>query len=664
MAAPIVIQAQLDMSRMRADVATVSNSVGAMSPNKIYKEMSRAADVFVSKIQKAKIGGGGSFAAGLLSGTSKYLTKIGEAKLAWQAVYDAQIKGGASVADATNNANQMQAQAVAAMAGGFSKLQAAASVLAARLGGGAGVAGALGVAAAGAGALFLGFKGVSAIAGGIGGIVGGIGSAFTSITGVISSVGSALTSAFSFVWDIGAEIVSSIGGALSYVGGLIGDTFSSAFGYVRDIVGGVFSWMKNTVFSAVGAWLGTVSLGVGVLAIAGARLGKSAGATKKADDDPTKDFGFLQNVIEKSGDAIGRFIDKVQMLVGGWFAGSGDLVGTAAGYLSNAIDWVIPKLQSVIVSVLTGVLKVISIADSIAGAVYALFSGDFAAAGAMVINAAVKVVEAMQGIITMLAPQINWIVSKVAMLAGGVLSLVAKGFAYIESPLKNTLGFVMNVSVKIYEAVVDIVSIANELVKIFIDIADSLNVLGLDNPVLDMTKAVVSGVSQSIENARGLQNAGSLAAEKMTGSASSGTWAVALESAAKSIGDSGAAGIDAAGAMNGVLGDLNTWLKGVSTNLDSGAESKFGGLLNPAKDAIEKLIETLGGGSILGADAPGAADAEKQKGATSVDSIDSVVGSIKVGADVAADLQKKTVTEQKKTNVLLGQISNKSGALT
>ena len=104
------------------------------------------------------------------------------------------------------------------------------------------------------------------------------------------------------------------------------------------------------------------------------------------------------------------------------------------------------------------------------------------------------------------------------MLAGGVLSLVAKGFAYIESPLKNTLGFVMNVSVKIYEAVIDIVSIANELVKIFIDIADSLNVLGLDNPVLDMTKAVVSGVSQSIENARGLQNAGSLAAEKMTGS--------------------------------------------------------------------------------------------------------------------------------------------------
>ena len=165
------------------------------------------------------------------------------------------------------------------------------------------------------------------------------------------------------------------------------------------------------------------------------------------------------------------------MLVGGWFAGAGDLVGVAAGYLSSAIDWVIPKLQSVIVSVLTGVLKVISIADSIAGAVYALFSGDFAAAGAMVINAAVKVVEAMQGIITMLAPQINWIVSKVAMLAGGVLSLVAKGFAYIESPLKNTLGFVMNVSVKIYEAVIDIVSIANELVKIFIDIVDSINII-------------------------------------------------------------------------------------------------------------------------------------------------------------------------------------------
>ena len=639
MAAPIVIQAQLDMSRMRADVATVSNSVGAMSPNKIYKEMSRAADVFVSKIQKAKIGGGGSFAASLLSGTSKYLTKIGEAKLAWQAVYDAQIAGGASVADATNNANQMQARAVAEMAGAFTKLQASASVLAGRLGGGAGIAGALSVAAAGAGALFLGFKGVSAIAGGIGGIVGGIGSAFTSITGVISSVGSALTSAFSFVWDIGAEIVSSIGGALSYVGGLIGDTFSSAFGYVRDIVGGVFSWMKNTVFSAVGAWLGTVSLGVGVLAIAGARLGKSAGQTTKAADDPTKDFGFLQNVIEKSGDAIGRFIDKVQMLVGGWFAGAGDLVGVAAGYLSSAIDWVIPKLQSVIVSVLTGVLKVISIADSIAGAVYALFSGDFAAAGAMVINAAVKVVEAIQGIITMLAPQINWIVSKVAMLAGGVLSLVAKGFAYIESPLKTVVGFIMTVGAKIFDVILDIAATAMEY---FGD----------------------TGSSKALNGARSAQMQMSLEGGKMSRSADSGSWSAALESAAKTIGDSGAAGIDAAGAMNGVLGDLNTWLKGVSTNLDSGAESKFGGLLNPAKDAIEKLIETLGGGSILGADAPAAADAEKQKGASAVDSIDSVVGSIKVGADIAADLQKKTVTEQKKTNVLLGQISNKAGALT
>ena len=639
MAAPIVIQAQLDMSRMRADVATVSNSVGAMSPNKIYKEMSRAADVFVSKIQKAKIGGGGSFAAGLLSGTSKYLTKIGEAKLAWKSVYDAQIAGGASVAQATNNANQMQARAVAEMAGAFTKLQASASVLAGRLGGGAGVAGALSVAAAGAGALFLGSKGVSAIAGGIGGIVGGIGSAFTSITGVISSVGSALTSAFSFVWDIGAEIVSSIGGALSYVGGLIGDTFSSAFGYVRDIVGGVFSWMKNTVFSAVGAWLGTVSLGVGVLAIAGARLGKSAGQTTKAADDPTKDFGFLQNVIEKSGDAIGRFIDKVQMLVGGWFAGAGDLVGIAAGYLSSAIDWVIPKLQSVIVSVLTGVLKVISIADSIAGAVYALFSGDFAAAGAMVINAAVKVVEAIQGIITMLAPQINWIVSKVAMLAGGVLSLVAKGFAYIESPIKTVVGFIMTAASKILGAVIEVAALGMEY---FGD----------------------TGSSKALLGARAFKDQLSLEGGKMSRRADSGSWSAALESAAKTIGDSGAAGIDAAGAMNGVLGDLNTWLKGVSTNLDSGAESKFGGLLNPAKDAIEKLIATLGGGSILGADAPAAADAEKKNGASAVDSIDSVVGSIKVGADIAADLQKKTVTEQKKTNVLLGQISNKAGALT
>ena len=262
MAAPIVIQAQLDMSRMRADVATVSNSVGAMSPNKIYKEMSRAADVFVSKIQKAKIGGGGSFAASLLSGTAKYLTRIGEAKIAWEAVYNAQLEGGATVAEATNKANEVQAQAVAAMSSGFTKLHAGASALGLRLGvGEGGVAAALGVAAAGAGALFLGFKGVTMIAGGIGGIVGGIGSAFSSITGILSSVGSALSSAFSFVWDIGANIISSIGGALSYVGGLIGDTFSSAFGYVRDIVGGVFSWMKNTVFSAVGAWLGTVSLG-------------------------------------------------------------------------------------------------------------------------------------------------------------------------------------------------------------------------------------------------------------------------------------------------------------------------------------------------------------------------------------------------------------------
>lgn len=639
MAAPIVIQAQLDMSRMRADVATVADSVGAMSPNKIYKEMSRAADVFVSKIQKAKIGGGGSFAAGLLSGTSKYLTKIGEAKLAWKSVYDAQIAGGASVAEATNQANQMQARSVADMAGAYTKLQAAASVLAERLGGGAGVAGALGVAAAGAGGLFLAFKGVSSVAGGIGVVVGGIGSAFTSITGILSSVGSALSSAFSFVWDIGANIISSIGGALSYVGGLIGDTFSSAFGYVRDIVGGVFSWMKNTVFSAVGAWLGTVSLGVGVLAIAGARLGKSAGQSTKAADDPTKDFGFLQNVIEKSGDAIGRFIDKVQMLVGGWFAGAGDLVGVAAGYLSSAIDWVIPKLQSIIVTVLTGVLKVISIADSIAGAVYALFSGDFAAAGAMVINAAVKVVEAIQGIITMLAPQINWIVSKIAILAGGVLSLVAKGFAYIESPIKTVFGFIMTVGAKIFDVILDIAATAMEYFG-------------------------ESGSSKALNGARSAQMQMSLEGGKMSRSAGSGTWSAALESAAKSIGDSGAAGIDAAGAMNGVLEDLNTWLKGVSKDLDPNAESKYGGLLNPAKEAIEKLIKTLGGGSIVGPDAPAAADAEKKNGASAVDSIDSVVGSIKVGADVAADLQKKTVTEQKKTNVLLGQISNKSGALT
>jgi hypothetical protein len=219
-----------------------------------------------------------------------------------------------------------------------------------------------------------------------------------------------------------------------------------------------------------------------------------------------------------------------------------------------------------------------------------------------------------------------------------VLSLVAKGFAYIESPLKTVVGFIMTVGAKIFDVILDIAATAMEYFG-------------------------ESGSSKALNGARSAQMQMSLEGGKMSRSAGSGSWSAALESAAKSLGDSGAAGIDAAGAMNGVLGDLNTWLKGVSTNLDSGAESKFGGLLNPAKEAIEKLIKTLGGGAILGADAP-AADAEKQKGASAVDSIDSVVGSIKVGADIAADLQKKTVTEQKKTNVLLSQISNKSGALT
>ena len=637
MSAPIVIQAELDLSRMRAGVEDLESTVGQMSPDRIYKEMVRAADAFVKRIEAAKIGGGGSFLGGLLSGVTKYVDNIGKAKIAWKSVYDAQIAGGATVEAAQQQANIFQAEAVARMSGALQRVQGAAQVLAERFGAGAGVAGAVGVAAVGVVGLYGAFKLASAAAGGITKAVTGVGSAFGSIFGALGSIGGALSSAFSFVWDIGANIVSSIGGALSYVGGLISDTFSSAFSYVKDIVGGVFSWMKNTVFSAVGAWLGTVSVGVGVLAVAGARLTKSAGQTAKADDDPTKDFGFLQNVIEASGEAISRFIDRVQVLFGGWFTGTSNLVETAAGYLSMAIDWFIPKIESLVVTVLNGVLQVISIADSVAGAVYALFSGDFAAAGAMVINAAVKVVEGVQALLKMFAPQINWVVDKIAQLAGGVLSLIAKGFAYIESPLKTVFGFIMTVGSKIFEVVIDIAATAMEFFS--------------------------SGSSVALNSSRSAQYGMSLEGSKMTNSASAGTWAVALETAAKSISDSGAAGIDAAGAMDGVLGELGEWLTGVSTSLDKDADAKYGGLLAPAKEAIEKLLKTMGMGSIDNAEA-----AKTEEGAAgggkAVESIDSVLGAVNIGQDRALSEQKKTLTEQKKTNEILGRIQNKGGALT
>lgn len=637
MSAPIIIQAELDLSRMRAGVEDLESTVGQMSPDRIYKEMVRAADAFVKRIEAAKIGGGGSFLGGLLSGVTKYVDNIGRAKIAWKSVYDAQIAGGATVEAAQQQANTWAASSVAEMSGGLKKLQGAAQVLAERFGAGAGVAGAVGVAAVGAVGLYGAFKLASGAAGGITKAVTGVGSAFGSIFGALGSIGGALSSAFSFVWDIGANIVSSIGGALSYVGGFIADTFSSAFSYVKDIVGGVFSWMKNTVFSAVGAWLGTVSFGVGVLAVAGGRLSKMTGKTAKADDDPTKDFGFLQNVIEASGEAISRFIDRVQVLFGGWFTGTSNLVETAAGYLSMAIDWFIPKIENLVVTVLGGVLQVISIADSIAGAVYALFSGDFAAAGAMVINAAVKVVEGVQALLKMFAPQINWVVDKIAQLAGGVLSLIAKGFAYIESPLKTVFGFIMTVGSKIFEVVIDIAATAMEFFS--------------------------SGSSVALNSSRSAQYGLSLAGSKMTNSASAGTWAVALETAAKSISDSGAAGIDAAGAMDGVLGELGEWLTGVSTALDKDADAKYGGLLDPAKQAIEKLLKTMGMGSIDNAEA-----AKTEEGAAgggkAVESIDSVLGAVNIGQDRALSEQKKTLTEQKKTNEILGRIQNKGGALT
>lgn len=636
MSAPIVIQAELDLSRMASDIKESTRFVSDLAPNKISKVMASAADVFVKKIEAAKLGGdkGGGLFGRILSGSVSYINNLGKARLAWQSVYKAQIAGGASVEEATKQANIWQAEAVASLAGGFARLTSGAKALTAQLGGGAGIAGAVGVAAVAVGGLYFSFQGAKSVATSMVSVVGGIGSAFSSLTSVIGSIGSAIGSAFSFVWSIGAEIVSSIGGALTYVGGLIGDTFSSAFGYVKDIVSGVFSWMKNTVFSAVGAWLGTVSLSVGVLAVAGARLSKTGGQSAQSDDDTSKDFGFLQNVIEKSGEAITRFIDKIQVLVGGWFAGVGDLVSVAAEYLTAAIDWIIPKLQSVIVTVLTGVLKVISTADSIVGAVSALFSGDFAAAGAMIISASVKVVEGIQGIIKMLAPQINWIASKITMLAGGVLSLVASGFAHIESPLKTSLGFIMTIGAKILNFTLDFIAVAMEYYE--------------------------SGSSASLNSARSAQHAMALSGQKLTTSAGRGDWAKSLEDTAKNLSDSGAAGIDAAGAMSGVLGDLSGWLKGVSSDLDPDAEAKFGGLLDPAKEAIEMLLKTLGGGKIEGVDK----DKDKNKGASAVDSIDSVLGSIKVGEDKAAELQKRTLTEQRKTNGLLTQIAGGAGALT
>lgn len=88
------------------------------------RDMSIVIDKILKKLRTATIGDGKSsnVVLFLAKGVASYVTKIGEARIAWNSVRDAELRAGKTMEQAQNSADIWQAESVAQKAGGLTKL--------------------------------------------------------------------------------------------------------------------------------------------------------------------------------------------------------------------------------------------------------------------------------------------------------------------------------------------------------------------------------------------------------------------------------------------------------------------------------------------------------------------------------------------------------------
>ena len=292
-------------------------------------KMIKAIDLMVAKLRTATIGHGkgGDIFVAALKGATRYVSRLGEAKIAWETVRDAEMRAGKTAEEAARSADVLQASSVASASSGLTKLvkgldqikkrvviafsgmrdfkatnilqglgqlgeklgavgQIAGKMLTplVDIGGkainfiGNNIGKVVGVLVVGAAAIYASWKAISAVFSvvqslasavmsvfaGIGSIVGSIVGIFGSVIDVVGSLAESLGAVIGAVYEIGAAVVAQIYAPFDYVFGKIGDMWGSVYDTIMSGFASIKGYILGALTAATLAWLGKIAWDSGV----------------------------------------------------------------------------------------------------------------------------------------------------------------------------------------------------------------------------------------------------------------------------------------------------------------------------------------------------------------------------------------------------------------
>lgn len=292
-------------------------------------KMIKTVDLMLAKLKTATIGNsrGANLFVALLKDSFTYVGRIGEARVAWETVRDAELRVGKTAEEARRSADIWQASAVASSTSGIQKVIKGLKQMRDRtidslkpltefkpstlmlgieeIGKKFGVVGEMagkafstvvdvggkainfignnigkiaGVLVVAGVAVYASWKAISGLLSVIAGVAGAIGSIFSAFGSVIAGIGDLFGSVIDIVgslaeslgavigalYEMGSAIVAQVYAPFDYVFGKIGDMWGSVY----DTIMGGFASIKNYILGALTvatlAWLGTLAWDSGV----------------------------------------------------------------------------------------------------------------------------------------------------------------------------------------------------------------------------------------------------------------------------------------------------------------------------------------------------------------------------------------------------------------
>jgi len=531
------------------------------------------------------------------------------------------------------------------------------------------------------------FSAAASVLNGIVGIVGGILGAFGS---VFSALGSALTSAIGAVGEllgaigeIGVAILSQIAKPFMWVGSQIMGVAQSVFDYIMDGLRSAAGFIKGVLMGAVVAYLGKLTYDSGIIGKTlqdlrvMTRGGKQVRYDERGEEISEPQTGILTEAVERSSAAIKRFTDALQKTFGKMFEAidTSAIVAALSGFIDKTLAYVQQMLPAIGTAVLKSLSVIVSIIDSAVGIVRAAFSGDWGGMKAMALETGARISDALAGLLGMVAPYLDQLIDRVAIIGADLLTALGSVMASIETTVRGAMAGVIRAVAWAAGMVADGAAIAasatlggiDALAQAFPTFASAGgNLFDQNYKPSNMAGEAMEGIyTANIQ----LQQAMGTAARKVESpETGSGVTDYVLAKAGQlrdAASQDGGLGLTATAAD--ALKSAADTMRDQAAKIAPNAQKQYGGTLDPVQKAIAALQAMLGQGSVVAqqgkvVDAAAAAaqkrDRDLGQGTTGVETVLGTVNLASGAASKAQQIAGKQLSEAEKQTRILEE-SNK-----